>query len=97
MMNRRRKVVGENQQVPGSGREWQIGEDLRHSIGGIPLRPDTMEDVLAVLKPQVEEELQSVTLVKRRRTLSDREHRQANALRDLLALARENPNSKRRA
>jgi hypothetical protein len=56
-----------------------------------------MEDVLAVLKPQVEEELQSVTLVKRRRNLSDREHRQANALRDLLALAQENPNSKRRA
>jgi hypothetical protein len=97
MMNRRRKVVGENQQVPDSGREWQIGEGLRHSIGGIPLRPDTMEDVLAVLKPQVEEELQSVTLVKRRRNLSDREHRQANALRDLLALAQENPNSKRRA
>jgi LysM domain len=96
MMNRRRKVVGENQGVPDSGRAWRIGDGLRHSIGSIPLRPDAMDDVLAELKPRVEEELRSVALVERGRSLSDREHRQANALRDLLALAQENPNSKRR-
>ena len=87
---------GENQGVPDSGRAWQIGEDLRRSIGDIPLRPDKVDDVLAELKPRVEEELRSVALVERSRTLSDREHRQANALRDLLALAHKNPNSKRR-
>jgi LysM domain len=96
MMNRRRNVDGENQGVPDSGRAWQIGEDLRRSIGDIPLRPDKVDDVLAELKPRVEEELRSVALVERSRTLSDREHRQANALRDLLALAHKNPNSKRR-
>ena len=90
-------MVGENQEVPDSGREWQLGEGLRHSLEEFPLRPDAMDDVLAELKPRVEEELRSVALVERRRTLSDREHRQANALRDLLALARENPNSNRRA
>jgi hypothetical protein len=92
VMNRRRKVVGENQGVPDSGRDWQIDEGLRHSIGGIPLRPDAIEGVLEELKPRVEEELRSVALVERRRSLSDREYRQANALRDLLALAREKPN-----
>jgi hypothetical protein len=54
-----------------------------------------MDDVLAELKPQVEKELRSVSLVQRRRTLSDREHRQENALRDLLALARHDQNDKR--
>jgi hypothetical protein len=62
----------------------------------MPLRPDAIEDVLAELKPRVEKELRSVALVERIRTLSEREHRQVSALRDLLALARENPNIKRR-
>ena len=88
-------MVGENQEVPDSGREWQIGEGLRHSIGELPLRPDAMDDVLAELKPRVEKELRTVALVERRRTLSEREHRQANALRDLLALARHDQNDKR--
>lgn len=95
MMIRRRKVVGENQEVPDSGRDWQIGEGLRHSIEGMPLRPDAMDDVLAQLNPLVEEELRSVALVERRRSLSDREHRQASALNDLLALARHGRNDKR--
>ena len=89
-------MVGENQGVPDSGRAWRIGDGLRRSIGSIPLRPDAMDDVLAELKPRVEEELRSVALVERGRTLSDLEHRQANALRDLLALAQKNPNGKRR-
>jgi len=95
MMNRRRKVVDENQRVPDSGRDWQVGEDLRHCLEELPLRPDAMDYVLAELKPRVEVELRSVALVERRRTLSDREHRQANALRDLLALARHDQNDKR--
>jgi hypothetical protein len=95
MMNRRRKVVDENQGVPDSGRDWQVGEGLRHSLEELPLRPDAMDHVLAELKPLVEEELRSVALEERRRSLSDREHRQANALRDLLALARHDQNDKR--
>ena len=94
-MNRRRKVVDENQGVPDSGRDWQVGEGLRHSLEELPLRPAAMDHVLAELKPRVEEELRSVALVERRRTLSDREHRQANALRDLLALARHDQDDRR--
>jgi hypothetical protein len=93
--NRRRKVVSEDQRVPDQSRGWQIGEGLRHSLEGMPLRPDAMDHVLAELKPRVEEELRSVALVERSRTLSEREHRQAGALRDLLALARENRNTER--
>jgi hypothetical protein len=86
-------VVDDNSKVSGASRGWQISEDLMRSLGGLPLRPDAMEGVLAELKLQVEEQLRSVVLVERRRSLSAREQRQANALRDLLALARENPNS----
>ena len=93
--NRRRKVVGEDPKGPDRRRGWPIGEGLRHSLEGIPLRPDALEDVLAELKPLVEEELRSVALVERSRTLSDREHRQAGALRDLLALAQHDQNHKR--
>ena len=83
-------MVGEDPRVPNQSRGWQIGEGLRHSLGGMPLRPDAMDHVLAELKPRVEEELRSAALVERSRTLSNREHRQASALRDLLALAQEN-------
>ena len=93
--NRRRKVVGEDPKATDRRRGWQVGEGLRHSLDGIPLRPDKVDDVLAELKPLVEEELRSVALVERRRTLSDCEHRQASALRDLLALAQENRNTER--
>jgi len=88
-------VVDEDPKVPDRRRGWPIGEGLRHSLDGIPLRPDKVDDVLAELKPLVEEELRSVALVERRRTLSDCEHRQASALRDLLALAQENRNTER--
>jgi hypothetical protein len=86
--NRRRKVVDEDPRVPDR-RGWQIGEDLRHSLEKLPLRPDALDDVLAELEPRVEDELRSLALAERRDPLSDREHRQASALRDLLALARE--------
>jgi hypothetical protein len=93
--NRRREVVGEDPRVPDRRRGWQIGAGLKHSIGELPLRPDAMEHALAELKPRVEEELRAVALVERRRTLSDREHHQANALRDLLALTRHGQKDKR--
>jgi nucleoid-associated protein YgaU len=86
--NRRRKVVDEDPKGPDR-RGWQIGEDLRHSLEKLPLRPDALDDVLAELEPRVEDELRSLALAERRDPLSDREHRQASALRDLLALARE--------
>jgi hypothetical protein len=88
-------VVDEDPKVPDRHRGWQVGEELRHSLEELPLRPDALDDVLAELKPRVEEELRSAALVERRRTLSDREHRQANALRDLLALAQENRKAER--
>jgi hypothetical protein len=87
--NRRRKVGDEDPKVPDRRRGWQIGEELRHSLEKLPLRPDALDDVLAELKPRVEDELRSLALVESRDPLSDREHRQASALRDLLALARE--------
>jgi len=93
--NRRRKVVDEDPKATDRRRGWQIGEGLRHSLEGLPLRPDALDDVLAELKPRVEDELQSVALVERSRTLSECEHRQASALRDLLALAQENRNTER--
>ena len=88
-------MVGEDPRVPDQSRGWQIGEVLRHSLEELPLRPDAMDDVLTELQPQIEKELRSVALVERRRMLSDREHRQENALRDLLALARHDQNEKR--
>ena len=86
--------------VPYQPRGWEIGEELRHSLEELPLlplRPDTMGEVLAELKPRVEEELRSLVLAEHREPLSDREHRQKSALRDLLVLARENPPAERRA
>jgi hypothetical protein len=88
-------VVSEDPRVPDRRRGWQIGEGLRHSLEELPLRPDALYDFLAELEPRVEEELRSAALVERRRTLSDREHRQASALRDLLALAQENRKAER--
>jgi len=93
--NRRRKVVDEDPKATDRRRGWQIGEGLRHSLEGLPLRPDALDDVLAELEPRVEDELRSAALVESRRTLSEREHRQASALRDLLALAQENRNTER--
>jgi DNA-directed RNA polymerase subunit F len=87
-------VVDDNPKVPYQPRGWEIGEELRHSLEELPLlplRPDTMGEVLAELKPRVEEELRSLALAERREPLSDREHRQKSALRDLLVLARETP------
>jgi hypothetical protein len=90
-------VVSEDQRVPDQSQGWRTGEDLRHSLEGMPLRPDAMDHVLAELKPLVEEELRALSAVERSRTLSESEHRQAGALRDLLTLAQENRNIERPA
>ena len=90
-------MVDEDPKATDRRRGWQIGEGLRHSLEGLPLRPDALDDVLAELEPRVEDELRSAALVESRRTLSEREHRQASALRDLLALAQENRNTERPA
>jgi LysM domain len=86
-MNRRRKIVGENSKVPFAPGEWDISESLRRSLESLPLQPgEPMDQVLAELRPQVEVELRSVALLERRRRLSECEHRQASALRSILAL-----------
>jgi LysM domain len=94
----RRKMVGDNPKTPDARRGWGISESLRCSLEGLPLQPGApMDQTLAELMPQLVDELRSVAVLKRRRQLSDLEHRQASALQDLIALAQEeNPNDKRR-
>ena len=53
------------------------------------IRPDTSIEALSELKPQVEVELSTLTLLEQRRHLWEREHRQASALGDLLAAIEE--------
>lgn len=89
-MNRRRKVGGENPNAPGARRGFEIGDPLRRSLEHCPLRLGApLDRVLAELRPQVEDELTYVELAGRSRRLSDRELSQAAALRDLLAVIRE--------
>ena len=94
----RRKMVGDNPRTPDARRSWGISGALKRSLEGLPLRPGgLMDQALAELRPQLVDELRSVAVLKRRRQLSDLEHRQASALQDLIALAQEeNPNGKRR-
>ena len=91
-------MVGDNPKKPEAPRGWGISESLKRSLEGLPLRPGApMDQALADLRPQIADELRSVALLKRRRRLTDLEHRQASALQDLLALApEENPNGNRR-
>ena len=94
----RRKMVCDNPKTPDARRKWGISESLKRSLEGLPLQPGgPMDQALAELRPQIADELRSVALLKRRRRLSDLEHRQASALQDLLTLAQEeNPNGNRR-
>ena len=91
-------MVGDNPKTPDARRGWGISGALKRSLEGLPLRPGgLMDQALAELRPQLVDELRSVAVLKRRRQLSDLEHRQASALQDLIALAQEeNPNGKRR-
>jgi hypothetical protein len=84
-MNRRQKMVGDNTKVPGASEEWEVDEALRRSLEGLPLQPGTpMLTALSELKPHVEDALQTLALLQRRRPLSVYEHRQADTLRELL-------------
>lgn len=83
----RREMVDEDPKVPGENGGWDIDETLKHSLGRFPLQLGAPVDhFLAELRPQIEEEVRSVARLERRRHLSNREHRQAGALRDLLAV-----------
>ena len=91
-------MVGDNPRTPDIRWGWGISESLKRSLEGLPLQPGApMDQALAELRPQLVDELRSVAVLKRRRQLSDLEHRQASALQDLIALAQEGiPNGKRR-
>jgi hypothetical protein len=82
----RRRPVGINQgNEPEAHHEWEIDESLRRSLESLPLQPGAhAREALSGLKPHVEEALKTLALVEERRPLSDTEHRQANALGDLL-------------
>jgi hypothetical protein len=94
----RRKMVGDNPKTPDARRGWRISESLERFLEGLPLQPGApMDRALADLRPQLVDELKSVAVLKRRRQLSDLEHRQASALQDLIALAQEEkPNGQKR-
>jgi hypothetical protein len=84
-MNRRQKMVGDHPKVPGASDEWEVDEALRRSLEGLPLQPGkAMLTALSELKPHVEDALQTLALLQRRRPLSDYERRQADTLRELL-------------
>ena len=91
-------MVGDIPKTPDARRGWRISESLERSLEDLPLQPGApMDQALADLRPQLVDELRSVAVLKRRRRLSDLEHRQASALQDLIALAQEeNPNGQRR-
>ena len=79
--------MGHNPKVPHESQERKVGEPLRHSLESIPLQPNAQTPhALSELKLQVEVELGTLALLARGRHLSEREHRQESALRDLLAL-----------
>src|SRR5215218_8539670 len=86
MLNRRRQTMGVNSNVPDArDEEWEIDEPLRRSLEVLPLQPGApMLRAVKGLKPHVEEALESLALVEERRSLSENEHRQADALRLLL-------------
>jgi hypothetical protein len=84
-MNRRQKMLSDNPKVPSASDEWEVDEALRRSLEGLPLQSGMpMIAALSELKPHVEDALQTLALLQRRRPLSDNERRQAGALRELL-------------
>ena len=87
----------EKPQVPDAPQEWEISEPLRRSLESFPLQPAAQLQALSELKPQVEGELRTLTLLEQSSRLSDREHRQESALRDLLAVIEETLDDERPA
>ena len=80
-------MTDEKPQVPDAPQGWEISEPLRRSLESLPLESGAAQlQALSEMKPQVEGELSTLTLLEQRRRLSEREHRQENALRDLLAV-----------
>ena len=72
---------------PEVTQEWEIGEPLRRSISSLPLQPGASERyALSEVKPLAENEL---TTLEWRRHLTDKEHRQAGALRRLVSALEE--------
>ena len=77
-------MVGDIPKVPCVSDEWEVDEALRRSLESLPLRLGSpMLTALSELKPHVEDALQTLALLQRRRPLSDYEHRQAATLREL--------------
>ena len=90
--------MGESPKVPDARQGRDISEPLRRSLESLPLQPSAqMPQALSELKPQVEDELRTLALLERRSHLSDGEHRQERALRDLLALIEETLGDERQA
>ena len=78
-------MVGDNPKVPSATDEWEVDEALRRSLEGLLLQPGTLTlTALSELNPHVEDALQTLALLQRRRPLSDNERRQADTLRELL-------------
>lgn len=78
-------MMGDNPKVSGASEEWEVDEALRRSLEGLPLQPGkAMLTALSELKPHVEDALQTLALLQRRRPLSNNECCQAGTLRGLL-------------
>ena len=84
-------------QVHRAPQGWEISESLRRSLESFPLHPGAARQALPELKLPVEGELRTLALLERRRHLSEREHRQESALRDLLVLIEETLGDERQA
>jgi hypothetical protein len=77
------RIVGTEPREPRPMQEWKIGEPLRRAMRGIPVQPGApLRDALLEVKPLVADELTTVASLEQRRRLSNREQRQARALRD---------------
>lgn len=73
-----------------ASQEWEIGEPLRRSIMAIPLQPGaTVRDALSEAKPFAEDALTTLEFLEEHRPLSEKEHRQADALERFLAALEE--------
>ncbi len=70
--------------------EWEPGGALREALGGLPLLPGGGRDEhLAGLRPHLEEALEELGRLERQRGLFDGERVMEDALRMLLAAAKE--------
>jgi hypothetical protein len=80
------KIVGTEPREPHPTQGWKIGEPLTSAMGAIPVQPGApLRDALLEVKPLVADELTTVALLERHRSLSEKEQRQARALQRFLA------------